>query len=57
MSSVDKKKRNWKKFLLEELVEFWVNVIYLALVFAAFTQYRSNIWLPTTSRTRITGLP
>ena len=43
MSSPDKKKRNWKKFLFEELVEYWVNVIYLALVFAAFTQYRRII--------------
>ena len=43
MSSADKKKRNWKKILFEELVEYWVNVIYLALVFAAFTQYRRII--------------
>jgi hypothetical protein len=43
MSSPDKKKRNWKKILFEELVEYWVNVIYLALVFAAFTQYRRII--------------
>jgi hypothetical protein len=40
MSSPDKKKRNWKKILFEEMVEYWINVAYLALVFAAFTQYR-----------------
>jgi hypothetical protein len=40
MSSPDKKKRNWKKILFEELVEYWINVAYLALVFASFTQYR-----------------
>ena len=40
MSSPDKKKRNWKKILFEELVEYWINVAYLAVVFAAFTQYR-----------------
>ena len=40
MSTPGKKKRNWKKILFEELVEYWINVIYLALVFAAFTQYR-----------------
>ncbi|WP_373498704.1 hypothetical protein [Desulfococcus sp.] len=40
MSSPVKKKRNWKKILFEELVEYWINVAYLALVFAAFTQYR-----------------
>jgi hypothetical protein len=40
MSSPDKKKRDWKKILFEELVEYWVNVAYLAVVFAAFTQHR-----------------
>jgi len=40
VSTPGKKKRNWKKILFEELVEYWINVIYLALVFAAFTQYR-----------------
>jgi hypothetical protein len=43
MSSPDKKKRDWKKILFEELVEYWVNVIYLALVFAVFTWYRRII--------------
>ncbi len=40
MSSPDKKKRNWKKILFEELVEYWINVAYLAVIFATFTQYR-----------------
>ncbi|MFZ0130993.1 MAG: hypothetical protein WAK95_00510 [Desulfobacterales bacterium] len=40
MSSPDKKKRNWKKILFEEMVEYWINVAYLALVFAVFTWYR-----------------
>jgi hypothetical protein len=40
MSSPDKKKRNWKKILFEELVEYWINVAYLSVVFAAFTQHR-----------------
>jgi hypothetical protein len=43
MSSTDKKKRNWKKKIFQELVEYWVNVAYLAMVFAAFTQYRRFI--------------
>jgi hypothetical protein len=43
MSSPDKKKRNWKKILFEEMVEYWINVAYLALVFAAFTQHRRFI--------------
>jgi hypothetical protein len=40
MSGPDKKKGNWKEKLLHELTEYWLNVIYLTLVFAAFTQYR-----------------
>jgi hypothetical protein len=40
MSSPDKEKRDWKKILFHEMVEYWINVIYLTLVFAAFTQYR-----------------
>ena len=44
MSSTDKKKkRNWKKKIFQELVEYWLNVAYLAMVFAAFTQYRRFI--------------
>jgi hypothetical protein len=39
-SSPDKKKRDWKKILFHEMVEYWINVCYLTLVFAAFTQYR-----------------
>jgi hypothetical protein len=40
MSNPDKKRGNWKEKVVHELTEYWVNVIYLALVFAAFTQYR-----------------
>ena len=40
MNSPDKEKRDWKKRIFHELVEYWINVIYLTLVFAAFTQYR-----------------
>ena len=40
MSSPDKKKGNWKKKIFHEMVEYWINVAYLTLVFAAFTQYR-----------------
>ncbi len=43
MSNPDKKKRNWKKILFEEMVEYWINVAYLAAVFAAFTFYRRII--------------
>ena len=40
MSSPDKKKGNWKEQIFHEMVEYWINVCYLTLVFAAFTQYR-----------------
>ncbi len=40
MSSPDTKKKNWKKKLFHELAEYWINVAYLTLMFAAFTQYR-----------------
>jgi hypothetical protein len=43
MSSADKKKGNLKKKIFEEIVEYWINVIYLTLMFAAFTQYRRFI--------------
>jgi hypothetical protein len=40
MSGPDKKKGSLKERVFHEVVEYWINVIYLALVFAAFTQYR-----------------
>ncbi|KPK94616.1 MAG: hypothetical protein AMJ94_01160 [Deltaproteobacteria bacterium SM23_61] len=40
MSSPEKKKWNLKEKIFHEMVEYWINVVYLALVFAAFTQYR-----------------
>jgi len=43
MSSPDKKKGNLKKKIYHEIAEYWINVVYLALVFAAFTQYRRFI--------------
>jgi hypothetical protein len=39
MNSPDKKK-SLKEKIFHELVEYWINVIYLTLVFAAFTVYR-----------------
>ena len=39
MNSPDKKK-SLKEKIFHELVEYWINVIYLTLVFAAFTEYR-----------------
>ena len=43
MNNPDKKKENIKKKIYNEIVEYWINVAYLTLVFAAFTQYRRLI--------------
>jgi len=40
MGNPDEKSPDWKKRLRHELIEYGFNVIYLALVFAAFTVYR-----------------
>ena len=40
MSNSETKKSNFKKKIFHELTEYWINVAYLSLVFAAFTQYR-----------------
>ena len=40
MKSTDKKKGGLKKKIFHELGEYLINVVYLTLVFAAFTQYR-----------------
>lgn len=39
MSSPDNKNGDLKKRFFQEMVEYWINVFYLALVFATFTQY------------------
>jgi hypothetical protein len=43
MSSADKKNGNLKKKIFHEVAEYWINVVYLTLMFAAFTQYRRFI--------------
>jgi hypothetical protein len=40
MSGHDRKKASWKDKLIHEFLEYWINVAYLAVVFATFTQYR-----------------
>ncbi len=43
MSGTDKHKVNWKNKIIHELTEYWINVCYLTLAFAAFTWYRRII--------------
>ena len=40
MSRSDKKKGSLKQKIFHEMAEYWINVVYLTFVFAAFTQYR-----------------
>jgi hypothetical protein len=40
MSDAGKTKEPLTKRIIHEVVEYWINVAYLTLVFAAFTQYR-----------------
>jgi len=40
MKSSDEKKVGLKDKIFHEFVEYWINVVYLTLIFAAFTQYR-----------------
>ena len=40
MSSPDRKKGDLKKKIFHAMAEYWINVVYLTLMFAAFTQYR-----------------
>jgi hypothetical protein len=40
INTAEKKKGNLKEKVIHEFVEYWINVFYLALVFAAFTIYR-----------------
>ena len=40
MSRSDKKKGSLKEKIFHEMAEYWINVVYLTIVFAAFTQYR-----------------
>jgi len=40
MNSADKKTAGWKEKVRHEFIEYWINVVYLMLIFAAFTNYR-----------------
>jgi hypothetical protein len=43
MGSPGKKKKSLKEKFIHEMIEYWINVVYLTLAFAAFTQYRRFI--------------
>lgn len=40
MSDPEKRRRSWLDRLFREMVDYWLTFVYLALVFAAFAQYR-----------------
>jgi len=43
MSDVNEKKTGWKQKLVHEMVEYWINFVYLALFFGVFIFYRRLI--------------
>ena len=43
MGNSEKKTAGWKEKVRHEFIEYWINVVYLTLVFAAFTEYRRLI--------------
>jgi len=43
MSNANKKKTGWRHKLLHEMIEYWINVLYLAIFFSVFTSYRRII--------------
>lgn len=43
MNDVNKKKVGWKHKLFHELIEYWINFLYLAFFFGVFTSYRRMI--------------
>ena len=43
MGNSEKKVAGWKEKVRHEFIEYWINVVYLMLVFAAFTEYRRLI--------------
>jgi len=43
MNDTNKKKVGWKQKIFREMTEYWVNVLYLTLLFGVFTNYRRLI--------------
>ncbi len=43
MSGTDREKKNWKQKLYHEFIRYWMNVLYMALFFGIFMNYRRLI--------------
>ena len=43
MTVEKEKKGGWKQKIVHEMIEYWINFVYLCLVFATFTSYRRLI--------------
>jgi len=43
MDTLNKKRTNWKQKILHEMIEYWLIVLYLAIFFCAFFNYRRLI--------------
>lgn len=40
MTNANEKKAGWKQKIVHEAIEYWINFIYLAVLFSTFTWYR-----------------
>ena len=40
MTTEGKKKKNWKKKVLDEFIDYWINVAYMTVFFAIFISYK-----------------
>ena len=43
MTQAHEAKVDWKRTLFLEMTAYWINVVYLTLLFAVFTSYRRLI--------------
>jgi len=43
MTNAEEKTAGWKQKIVHEMIEYWINFIYLAVFFAVFTWYRRLI--------------
>jgi hypothetical protein len=43
MNALNKKKTGWKQKILHEMIEYWITVLYMALFFGVFSNYRRLI--------------
>jgi hypothetical protein len=43
MNTLNKKRTGWKQKILHEMIEYWLSVLYMAIFFSVFSNYRRLI--------------